>query len=219
MKRYNITITGETPLLMHHDNLTWADYMKAWLKVPGNKAKGGAGDDRVPAFRWIGCLYVEAGKVVIPSDNLMTVLREGGKKCPTGNGKQTFKAITQSGIVVDQSAWPLLLDGREIPFDPIKALQDETDFSVHTEAARGLGFELFCKRARVNKSKHVRVRPRFDRWSARGTLTVLDDRIKHEELRQILTFGGAYTGLCDWRPGSPESPGPFGKFSATLEAL
>jgi hypothetical protein len=29
MRHYNVTITGKTPLLMHHDNIEWADQMDA----------------------------------------------------------------------------------------------------------------------------------------------------------------------------------------------
>jgi len=204
---------------MHHDNLSWAEFMKKWAMDPANKKDSVRGDDRSPAFRWIGSLYVEGGKVVIPSDNLMTVLREGGKKCPTGKGQQTFKSQTQSGIVVDQASWPLTIEGKDVPFEPIKALQTEKDFDVHCEVAKSLGFELFCKRAKIGNAKHVRVRPRFDRWECEGSLTVLDDSISKDVLANILTFAGVYSGMCDWRPSSPKSPGPFGKFTSNIKPL
>jgi len=218
-RTYSVQMQGETPLLMHHDNLKWAEIMKAWGLDPANKKNSTAGDDRSPAWRWIGSLYVEGGKVVIPSDNLMTVLREGGKKCPTGKGQQTFKAQTQSGIVVDQSAWPILVNGAEVPYAPIKELIEEPDFSIHEKVSEESGFTLFVKRAKIGQAKHVRVRPRFDNWSCAGTLTVFDDMITTDVLKNILTFAGTYTGLCDWRPGSPKSPGPFGKFSAVLKEV
>ena len=37
MNRFEVTIKGETPLLMHHDNLEWDGVMKAWNKDPANK--------------------------------------------------------------------------------------------------------------------------------------------------------------------------------------
>jgi hypothetical protein len=159
-RTYTVTITGESPLLMHYDNLSWAEVMKTWAMDPGNKAGSVAGDDRSPAFRWIGCLYVDAGKIVIPSDNLMTVLREGGKRCPTGKGQTTFKSQTQSGIVVDQIAWPLVVsNGKTIPYSAIEALTKEPDFAEHEKLCKSLGFELFTKRAKIGTAKHVRVRP------------------------------------------------------------
>lgn len=34
MKRYAVTLTGETPLLMHNDNLQWSEAMDAYLSHP-----------------------------------------------------------------------------------------------------------------------------------------------------------------------------------------
>lgn len=219
MKTYAVTLTGETPILMHHDNLAWADTMKAWSTEPANKAASVAGDDRSPAWRWIGNLYVENDKVVIPSDNLMTVLREGGKRVSTGKRGASFKAQTQSGIIVDQSAWPVIVDGKEVPYGPFRDLIENSDYSKHEKMAHKFGFVLFAKRAPIGTSKHVRVRPRFDRWSCSGTMTVLDELITLKVLTNILEHAGKYAGLCDWRPSSPKSPGPFGKFKATVTEM
>ena len=215
-RQYAVTLTGVTPLLMHFDNLDWADYMKRWQKDPANRSESVAGDDRSPAWTWIGSLYHEAGLVVVPADNLMTVLREGGKRCPTGKGQATFKAQSQSGIVVNESAWPLEVNGTRVPMKTITALKTERDFEAHKECVEKLGFSLFVKRAKIGTSKHVRVRPRFDNWSASGTLTVFDDMITTDVLKNIMTFAGAYAGLGDWRPSAPKSPGPWGKFTATV---
>jgi hypothetical protein len=215
-RQYRVVITGVTPLLMHFDNLDWADYMKRWQTDPANSKGSVKGDDRSPAWTWLGSVYSEAGLVVIPADNLMTVLREGGKRCPTGKGQSTFKAQSQSGIVVNESAWPLEVAGNRIPMKDLLALKAETDFEAHKACAEALGFDLFVKRAKIGTSKHVRVRPRFDEWTAAGTLTVFDDMITTDVLQNILTFAGAYAGLGDWRPSAPKSPGPWGKFTATV---
>lgn len=219
MKRYSVTLKGETPLLMHNDNLAWADVMEKWRLDPANKKMSVAGDDRTPPWRWIGTLYVEGNKVVIPSDNLMTMMREGGKKVSTGKGQQTFKAQTQSGIIVDQSAWPMIVNGKEVPYASIKALIGNGDFEAHMQTAESLGFELFVKRAKIGNAKHVRVRPRFDSWLISGSLTVLDETITTSILESILKIGGAYCGLCDWRPSSIKAPGSFGKFTVEMEEI
>lgn len=216
-RKYEVVITGDTPLLPHADNIQWQERVKKWQKDPANRELSVPGDDRSPAFTWIGCLTMEGGRVVISADNLMTVLREGGAKCPTGKGQKTFKAQTQSGLVVDQSSWAILVNGKEIPSAPIMALVNEPDFMTHERAVEDMGFTLFIKRSRISPTaKHVRVRPRFDQWELRGTITVLDDQITEEILRDILTFAGKYSGLCDWRPSAPKSPGSFGKFGVTL---
>jgi hypothetical protein len=218
-RRFQVTLTGETPLLMHNDNLSWDEKMKKWLSDPDNKKNSSAGDDRTPAWRWQGYLYTEANKIVIPADNLMTLLREGGAKCPTGKGQLTFKRQTQSGLVVDQSSWPLLVNGNEVPMTEIKALAGDNDFEKHIAIAEKYGFELFVKRAKIGQAKHIRVRPRFDNWSCTGTITVLDETITEGILTKILSYAGIHAGLCDWRPSSPKSPGPFGKFTAEIKSM
>lgn len=218
-RRYEVFIEGGTPLLMHQDSLTWNEKVATWLKDPENNRASIAGDDRYPAWRWMGYLYREGGQIIIPSDNLMTVLREGGAKCPTGKKGGTYKKQTQSGLVVDQSAWPLLINGKPVNDKFVNDLLLEPDFSVHEELALSLGFELFIKRAKIGRAKHVRVRPRFDKWSCGGTITVLDEMITTETLERILEHAGFYSGLCDWRPSSPMSPGPFGKFSAKVKQI
>ena len=220
MKRYEVTLKGETPLLMHHDHLAWDGLLKKWQLDPGNKKASVAGDDRSPAFRWIGYLYRTFDKkfAAIPSDNLMTALREGGAKCPTGKGQQTFKAMTQSGLVVDQAEWALIdpRTGKPYSVDGVDDLIKEDEFVKHEAWAEKRGFELFAKRAKVGQNKHVRVRPRFDHWAAAGSITVMEPRITSDVLENILKHAGAYSGLCDWRPSSPKSPGSYGRFSVEV---
>lgn len=219
MNKYQVHIKGETPLLMHAHNIAWLEAMRQWGMDPGNKKNSVAGDDRTPAHRWIGCLYIDGGMVCMPSDNLMSMLREGGKRCPTGKGKGTYMRQSQSGLVVDQSSWVLEGACGTIKWSDIEPLTREPDFTKHEAHARELGFELFAKGVKIGKARHIRVRPRFDRWACAGTITVLDDTITEGVLRNILTFAGAYSGLGDWRPSSESKPGSFGKFTVTMEAL
>jgi hypothetical protein len=202
---------------MHCDNVDWSEQMKKWEKDPTMKKESTAGDDRSPAWRWIGSVYHDSGKVCLPSDNLMTMLREGGAKCPTGKKGGSFKRQTQSGLVVDQAAWALITAKGDVNFEEITNLIEEKDFQVHLDTCEKLGFSLFVKRAKIGNNKHIRVRPRFDQWSASGTITVFDDSITKQVLIDILTMAGNYCGVGDWRPSSPKSPGSFGRFAAEVK--
>lgn len=219
MQTYQVTLTGETPLLHHNHNLEWITAIEKWLKEPGNKKLSKAGDDRTPGFMWIGHLYHFHGVAVVPSDNLMTMLREGGKKCPTGKGKETFGRLTQSGIVVDQTEWPIVdaATGKPYSVEGLDAMATVNDYEQHEAWAAERGFSLFAKGARVNQTKHVRVRPRFDRWAVTGTMTVLEEQITRDVLLNILQFAGRYAGLGDWRPSAPKNGGPFGRFTASVK--
>jgi hypothetical protein len=219
-RTFAVKLTGVTDLLMHKDNIDWSERTQKWQKDPANKKFSVAGDDRSPGWTWIGCLYQNRGVVVMDSDNIMAMLREGGKQCPKPKGKGNMQKETQSGIVCNEIGWPVLIKGKKISTESIMGLKNEIDFEKHIHAAEALGFELFVKRARIEKKKHVRVRPRFSNWSMSGTLTVVDDQISENILKDILKFGGAYSGLGDWRPaGYPLKPGPFGRFEAEVEMI
>lgn len=218
MLNVKVTIKGLTPLLMHADNIEWADMMEEWRKDPSNKAMSKAGDDRTPPFRWIGSLNTDGQIVTIPSEYIMRCLMEGGAQVPTGKGKKTFKAQSQSGLLCPEFHWPLHINGSgaTIAMGDINGLKSKTHFIEHVEGVRKLGFSLFVKRVRVGQSKHIRVRPRFEQWSTEGRIVIMDEAITVKILRQILELAGRYKGLGNWRPGSP-TPGQFGMFEATVE--
>jgi len=220
MRKYEVTLTGTTPLLMHWDNIEWADQMDAWKNDPANRKDSRAGDDRSPAWRWIGSCYHDGKHITIPSDNLMRSMMEGGAMVPVPGGKngKTFKAQTQSGMMVSESDWPVLVGGSPISFSEIAPLMKVVDFADHKAAADRLGFMLFVKRAKVGASKHIRVRPRFNEWSARGTVTVWDKQITDAVLADVLRYAGQYKGLGDWRPGG-KTPGSFGMFTAEIRKV
>jgi hypothetical protein len=217
-----VTLVGLQPLLLHADDVEWADQMERWKNDKDNKKSSKAGDDRSPAFRWLGSLYRnEAGEVIIPTENIMRALMEGGAMVtvPGGRMGKTFKAQSQSGIMPRALGWPLLYgDGKRPDPKKLAALLKERDFTVHREAVEELGFSLFVKRARIGSSKHIRVRPRFDSWQASGELSVSDEQINQGILEDILEMAGKYKGLGDWRPSS-KTPGTFGMFEAQVEKL
>jgi len=223
MTQYRVTLNSISPLIMHQDNLPFAEAVGEWLTDPANKMqKGKGGDDRRPAWTWLGYVYHDEQRLTIPADNLMTCIREGATKVLTGKGKETFKRASQSGLMLDDFHWPLTIYDREIPWAPLKALLGNLDFSAHMAAAEALGFELLVKRAKIQNSKHVRVRPLFRSWSAGGTFTVMDEEISGltaETLFRIWCQAGALCGLGDWRPSSPQSSGKFGKFTTVLEQV
>lgn len=222
MRTYQITLTGKTPLLMHHDNIEWADFMEDWKSNPENKKSSKAGDDRSPSWRWLGCVYHDGKQLTIPQANIMKCLMEGGAMVPVPGGKngKTFKSQTQSGMMSVDPFWTLVVDGRPIDWSKLDALKHVSKFAEHKVAARNLGFELLVKRAAVGASKHVRVRPQFAAgWQAIGTIAVWDEQITDAALRDIFEYAGQYKGIGDWRPGAPKKPGPYGTFEAQVEPV
>lgn len=222
MDQYAITLRGLTPLLMHNDNLAFSEKVKAWCNDPQNKENSTAGDDRTPPWTWIGYLYHDGKHIGVNSDNIMTMLREGGAKVLTGKRQETYKKHTQSGIMIDQQQFTLFIGENVVAMDDIKPLIGNLLFPSHLETAELLGFELLVKRAKINTSKHVRVRPMFRTWELRGSLTVLDTEMSgltKDVLKLILNQAGALCGIGDWRPSSPRSGGTFGKFEPVVERM
>lgn len=225
IRQYHVTLTGTQPLLMHADNIEWADQMEAWKLNKDSKKTSKAGDDRSPAFRWLGSLNHDGNQLIMPTENIMRCIMEAGAMVlvPNAKGGKTFKSQTQSGIMARDIGWPLLAPDRTskyapIPYKPIEALMGLKDFATHKEAVASMGFVLFLKRARIGQSKHVRVRPRFERWACAGDLAVVDEQITTGILEDIFTLAGRYKGLGDWRPGC-KTPGSYGMFQATIKQI
>lgn len=217
IREYEVTLKGDQPLLMHADNIEWAGEMERWRAEPANRKVSIAGDDRSPAWRWLGSCYHDGEALAIPAENIQRALMEGGALVPVpgAKGSKTFKAQSQSGMMPVETHWRLKTNNQEVPWGKLYELREEPAFGLHIARARDLGFRLFVKRARIGQSKHVRVRPRFDNWQASGTIRVWDDQITRGVLEQIVENAGRYRGLGDWRPGS-KTPGPFGMFTAVV---
>ena len=137
---------------------------------------------------------------------------------PGGKNGKTFKAQTQSGMLPHETGWAVLVDGKTIEMDDVLSLKDEKEFKSHTDLVRDLGFVLFTKRAKIGASKHVRVRPKFPRWTLQGRLDVWDEQITQTALESILSSAGEFKGLGDWRPSS-RTPGPYGRFKASVKRV
>lgn len=216
MKTMTFTLESATPLLMHRDNIEWADEMKKWQKDPANKGKSVAGDDRTPGFTWLGYLYHDGENVSWPADNLLPALCKSAANVKY-KGQTTLKTIVPSNlhIVGDNlkfEAWNINKKGYEqIPIAPIFELQEERDFREHLALAKKLGsYELYVVRVGVNGSKHVRVRPKFRMWRISGEMQVTDPELFTPEVIQTIFDGLKTIGFGDWRPTSPSKPGRYG---------
>ena len=214
IRTFDVKLEGASPLIMHWDNIGWQDQLEEWRKK--NKDKSRAGDDRYPPFAWHGYCYNDGKSLAMPHDNLRTCLMKAGAFIATGKRGATFKRRVPSGIMLDQEFFTLSVSGKQVPIDAITSMTTDR-FQDQIDGVKKLGFDLLTKRAAVASSKHVRVRPMFRRWAIDGSVTVIDDIITDDVLQDIFDAAGQYVGLGDWRPGAPKSPGPYGRFTATLK--
>lgn len=216
MRSYQVTLEGVTPLMMHRDNLEFKSVVDKWQRDPSNRDKSTPGDDRSPSWGWIGSLYHDGKHVALPTDCVMASCMGAGAEVKSPRGKKSLKAQTQSGMAFAEPFLSFAVGGKAVKFTDIQPLQAEDNFDAHMARARDLGFALDIRRARVGMSKHVRVRPVFDEWSATGTLNVWDDTLTKETLETVFYLAGDKYGLLEWRP-SGRRPGPFGRFRATVK--
>lgn len=228
IRAYQFKLVGVTPLLMHADDVEQSDDLGEWRKSPDNKNVSKAGDDRSPPWTWKTYCYTDGEHVAVPADNLMAALRYAGSQLILKRQK-TFKSATQSGIVIRDLFCPIHIpdkmsnDGKSVlTWKTIKSADVDAisgTYKQHVDQAKALGFKLFMKRAPVGASKHVRVRPRFDHWMLTGTMEVAMPEFSDDIIGKLWTIAGNHAGLCDWRPSSPKSPGPFGRFVAELQEI
>jgi hypothetical protein len=215
---YNFEMVGISPLIMHWDNIEWADLIDARrteLKEQ-DKKNFKAGDDRTPPETWKGYVYNDGNVVVIPQDSLRSSLLKAGAKI-TLSGNTSYKELSQSAVVFADMYYPLLVNGKELAWKAIDGIQGT--FCEHCAAVRKLGFELFTKRAAVGAKKHVRVRAMFRDWKLCGSLLVTNEQVTEDVLVRMASIMGIRIGLGDWRPGAPKSPGPYGRSTVTVKAV
>lgn len=212
---FDFTLTGATPILFHADDVEAADMLSEWRKDPKNRDHSVSGDDRSPPWTWMTYLHSDGEKVALPGEAIMTALRVAAARI-TLKGKETFKKQSQSGMMLESEFCDFEGPKGPVLMADLARLRD-LPFAEQARRVQDLGFTLFVKRAPIGQAKHVRVRPRFNSWRARGRVEVLDPIITEDVLRQMFEIAGSYAGLLDWRPSSKKSPGPFGKFEAALK--
>lgn len=211
---FDFILRGTQPLLMHADDVLQSDELTSWRQDPTNRNVSVAGDDRHPAWTWQTYLYHDGTHLAVPQECVMTALRTAGAKVPA-KGKSTFKALSQSGMIVTSDYCEFRCGGKQIPILDLIAVRD-APFGEHVKRAQKLGFDLSIKRAKIGTSKHVRVRPIFHDWTVSGQIAVSEPAITEDVLRNLMAIAGRLAGLGDWRPSAPKSPGPHGMFTAEV---
>lgn len=214
---YDFTLTGDTPLLMNHNNIEFRDTLAEWIADKENVSKSKAGDDRTPPWSWHGRMYTDGLKVAMPQDNIMSCLKAAGAKIPTGKRGGNYKKATQSCLMISTLFCEFVGSEGEIKVENFMKFKGET-FARQRDLATDLGFSLFVKAASVNGKSHTRVRPRFESWAIRGKIEILDtNEMPPAKMAEIFDVAGKMVGLGDWRPGVSKSPGPYGRFLVELK--
>ena len=177
-----VTIEGTKPLLCNR--FTDESAMKA-TKRTGTSAVGERGTPREQASKKL-YMSEDTGKPMIPGPNVFRSIIDAGKFFKSGKSKVT----TQKSSLIPAC---LELDEIEVP------IKHKEPWMVDERAVRNpsTGGRFIC------------YRPKFQDWELSFTLTLDEEMMTAQLLREIVDAAGKKIGLGDFRP---DCKGPFGKF-------
>lgn len=125
------------------------------------------------------------GKIYMPARYIEGALVEAGKDFK-GKGKGNLSKIMGSSIEINPEA--MVLSNQK--------WTDDIQVGVNP----------------MTRGRMVIHRPRFDNWGTKFTLTLMEDGIPPERMKEIIDRAGLYVGVGDWRPAKK---GKYGKFIVT----
>ena len=190
MKTIKLTLKGETPLMMHNDQLAnpMNEFARQLKEYTSKRQKTDEDYEAMAQIEFLGGIYyTEAAGVHIPARNVRKCIEEGGKIIKKGTA-------IKRGVFILETELPLRYDGPRTPKELYRA-KKFTD----------------TRTAGTNNSRIVRTRPIFDGWSLSSTLAFDPQIINEKDLRQCVEYAGNFCGLGDYRPFP--SGGTYGKFT------
>ncbi len=170
-------LTSSAPLIMHNGQT--ADPLNKWARllkqISGKRKKADADYIEMARIEFFAGLYMSADGPIIPNTVIDGMTVNSAKKMKEG-------PIAKSGCFCLEHA------------------------SFNYEGPRTAG-DLwaderfrFSAKVKVGQASVMRMRPRFDAWSAVVTLTIEDTLVNPAQVDKWMEIGGAQVGLCDWRP-------------------
>ena len=120
------------------------------------------------------CLYKDSeGRICQPANHIESALIKASANYRIGGqGKKTYKDAFKGGVFIDPLFIPHLIP----------------DWGIDLQ-------NVVIQRARI-----LRARPRFDKWELNFTITLIDERITPDVLKDVLIDAGKFCGLGDNRP-------------------
>ena len=197
--RYQITLTGVSPVIMHNGAAGLDTRSPAKLEIASiTKRRGSnrteADDIRLVELECQNSLYVDHdGRPTLPAAALRAVIETGARKSKQG-------PQVREGLVVE-SVEAFNYDAGRYG-TTVEELGKSTQFTV----------PVVVQRARILRTRAMFELP----WSVVCTVDADDELIDQQQLTGWLDVAGRRIGLCDWRP---EKSGQYGRFTPAVEPL
>jgi hypothetical protein len=181
---YSFKITGIAPLIVHNGELAdpFYSFSQEIKKISGKRKKTEADHEMMAKLEWRGGLYVNEGKLIVPSDCFEASLVGAAKLSRLGKD-------AARGLFVEDH---LLIEGDGVPESVDEAALDEMYDSRKF---------VFRKGVRVGTAKVMRTRPIFGAgWSTRAAIVFNDAVFNKQQIEDLAEAAGSQIGLCEWRP-------------------
>lgn len=192
MKRIKCEFHGISPIILHSCQCVNPLHpITLEMKRINAKKKDKTDEDlaKLSDLEWEGGLYWHDDiGVYIPAENIEATIREGAKA--RRKGKDIVK-----GFVCEELRVPLDY-GEKLTKEQLMANFEYRD--------------VRCMK--VQRSRIMRTRPRFDTWNISFTASYDENILDFREICDAIEYSGKYVGLCDSRP-------KYGQFVARIEEL
>jgi hypothetical protein len=178
LARIEVKWTGLAPLIMHRGELAnpFDFYAQQMKTLSGKKKKTLEQLKDLADVEWMGSLYYDkTSGVNIPADNIIKAIIEGARKRKMG--KQV-----ESSVFVDEDA-ALIYSGPNDPKELMKVAE-----------------HYYQRTIRVQASRIVRTRPKFNTWAIAFPVDFDDQVIDRGDLIDAMKTAVSLVGLGDWRP-------------------
>lgn len=188
MKTVNVTITGINALLIHRfteqSQQTRTSRKTTVEEITDTREVAGNAANR----RLDGSHYISSFAIV-------NAMGSAGSNYKMKGSRKSVRFIVPSAVRIDSS-------------------DATTTILVKGETATDSSFEVDARPVTIpaTKGRIMRYRPRYENWSMKFELSVLDDLLDLPLCHQLLTDAGIQIGIGDFRP---EKRGPFGTFRVT----
>jgi len=190
-KEKTFKIKGISPLLLHNGDLAnpFNKWTKAMKVITGKRKKTDADHEELSRLEWLGSFYVnEENRPIIPGTNFESMLIQAGKKSKLG---ESFKA----GMICENDSF--------IEYDGPKTVEEIWNKCGHKFTdIRGVKLN--------GKTRIMRTRPVFHKWSIEFKVSYLPDILNESQVVEAVTTAGRIIGLGDYKPR-------FGRFEVVSQ--
>ena len=191
MKEIRVEIHGLSPIILHSCQCVnpLHPISLEMKKLTSKRKKTEEDIVKLSDLEWEAGLYWndEVG-VYIPAENLEATIREAAKSSKLGKH-------FQKGFMVKNMMVPMDI-GEELTKEEMRSDARFRD----------------VRPMKVQQSRVLRTRPRFNMWNLTFTAAYDEKILNFEDVVNAFEYGGQYVGLCDSRP-------KYGKFSASITEL